>query len=280
MNTHKTLYISDLDGTLLNQSAELSEYTLRTLNAMIANGLHFTVATARTLMSTSAILAGLTLRIPIALMNGALIYDTERKRYAQIHALAPDVAAAVIHTLKEFETIGFMYELNGLELTTYHESHEQHPLRDFEKKRIARYYQSFRHTDGFPRTSPENAIYFTLQDTLERLKPVHEALLALPGLNMVLYKDNYSQDMWYLEALSGEASKQNATTYLREAYGYERIVGFGDNLNDLPMFAACDVRVAVQNAKPEIQAAADHICGANDKNGVVKWLEENHLDDP
>jgi len=65
--------------------------------------------------------------------------------------------------------------------------------------------------------------------------------------------------------------------YLWETYGFERIVDFGDNLNDLPMFAACDVKVAVENANPDVKAAADYICGANNNDGVVKWLEENAL---
>ena len=51
MNKYKTLYISDLDGTLLNQNAELSAYTKDTLNKMVGEGLYFTVATARTASS-------------------------------------------------------------------------------------------------------------------------------------------------------------------------------------------------------------------------------------
>ena len=79
----KTLYISDLDGTLLNKSAELSGYTVNVLNAMIASGLHFSVATARTLASTNKILADLALRISIVLMNGVLIYDVDKNDQEQ-----------------------------------------------------------------------------------------------------------------------------------------------------------------------------------------------------
>ena len=50
---------------------------------------------------------------------------------------------------------------------------------------------------------------------------------------------------------SDKASKQNAVNILRETYGFKRVVGFGDNLNDLPMFAECDIKVAPRNAKPE-----------------------------
>jgi len=89
-----------------------------------------------------------------------------------------------------------------------------------------------------------------------------------------MYEDIYNQGLWYLEVFNELASKKSAVEYLRETFGYERIVGFGDNLNDLPMFEACDVRVAVENARAEVKAAADHICAANHDDGVVKWLSE------
>jgi HAD superfamily hydrolase (TIGR01484 family) len=89
----KTLYISDLDGTLLNRSAELSGYTIKTMNALIAGGLNFSVATARTLATAAKILSGLSLKLPIVLMNGVLTYDPERQRYLHINALSPETTA-------------------------------------------------------------------------------------------------------------------------------------------------------------------------------------------
>ncbi len=275
MTTDSTLYITDLDGTLLGRDAEVSEYSRAALNRMITGGLNFSVATARTLASAGKILSCLTLNLPIVLLNGVLTYDMLRQEYTQVNALAPETVAAVIQTLRQFEITGFMYELKDGELTTYHESLEQKPLRDFVEERIARYYKSFRHTDGFGSVSPENVIYFTLRDTYERLKPVHDAAVNLPGLKLTMYGDTYSPELWYLELFSDKASKQNAVQCLRESCGFERIVGFGDNLNDLPMFMACDVRVAVENAKPEVKAAADHICGANTSDGVARWIEDH-----
>jgi Cof subfamily protein (haloacid dehalogenase superfamily) len=277
MSANNTLYISDLDGTLLNGSAELSEYTTNTLNAMIARDVHFSVATARTLATSAKILSGLKLRLPIVLMNGVLIYDMEQRRYTQVNTIAPGTVKAVIDTLRQFEITGFMYELRDGNLATYHESLEKKPLRDFVEERIARYSKAFTHTDSFSDASAENIIYFTLLDTHERLKLVHGALVGLDGLSSTFYNDIYSPDLWYLEVFRAESSKQNAVDRLRKEYGYGRIVGFGDNLNDLPMFAACDVRVAPENAKPEVRAAADCICGANSDDGVAKWLEENAI---
>ena len=47
MHNLDTLYISDLDGTLLTPECKVSDETASALNTMIANGLFFTVATAR-----------------------------------------------------------------------------------------------------------------------------------------------------------------------------------------------------------------------------------------
>ena len=172
----KTLYISDLDGTLLNNNAELSDYTTNTLNTLIAEGLHFSVATARSLVSSAKILSGLTLHLPIVLMNGVLIYDTERRLYTQINALAPETVAAIIKTLRQFEITGFMYELKDGELMTYHEALEQKPLRDFVEERVSKYNKTFRHTDGFDRVSPEHVIYFALLDRYACLRHAFAAV--------------------------------------------------------------------------------------------------------
>ena len=93
---------------------------------------------------------------------------------------------------------------------------------------------------------------------------------------MVMIDDTGIDGLWWLEIFSAEASKENAVAFLREEYRYTSVVGFGDNYNDLPMFKACDVRVAVDNALDEIKAAADHICESHDEDGVVKWIL-NHL---
>jgi hydroxymethylpyrimidine pyrophosphatase-like HAD family hydrolase len=98
---------------------------------------------------------------------------------------------------------------------------------------------------------------------------------AIDGLRIEMYKDIYSDDLWYLEVFSETASKYNAVQYLRKHCGFDKIVGFGDNLNDIPLFAACDECYAVANAKPEVKEIATGIIGSNNADGVARWLDEN-----
>jgi len=85
----------------------------------------------------------------------------------------------------------------------------------------------------------------------------------------------FSDNLYYLEIFNVTASKKTAVKFLREKYGFERIVGFGDNHNDLPMFEACDVRVAVNNATSNVKDIADFICDSNEEDGVAKWIKTN-----
>ena len=50
---------------------------------------------------------------------------------------------------------------------------------------------------------------------------------------------------------------------------------FGDGINDLDMFHIADEAYAVENAVPELKAAATAVIVSNDEDGVAKWLREN-----
>ena len=275
MNINRTLYISDLDGTLLNKNAELSLHTKNILNQMISDGVCFSVATARTAATALKILDGVDWNFPLVLLNGVLAYDTENNRYTQILTVNAKTVGIILTVFDKMNVTGLMYRLSNNEQMTYYESLENKALRDFVELRRAKYNKGFIHTENFSDLSFEDVIYFTVIDTYEKIMSVHDALSDILGINPEVYKDIYSPDLWFLEVFSSKASKYNAVIKLRETYGFDRVVGFGDNLNDLPLFEACDVKVAVQNANPKVKADADYICEANDKDGVVKWIAED-----
>ena len=73
----KTLYVSDLDGTLMRNNEQLSEYTVRTINELVEQGLSFTYATARSIESARPIAGGLKLKLPVITRNGAVLADNK-----------------------------------------------------------------------------------------------------------------------------------------------------------------------------------------------------------
>ena len=62
-NLFKTLVISDLDGTLLNNEKRITEYAEKTLNRLIGCGMNFSIATARTAATVQKLLSSIHVNI-------------------------------------------------------------------------------------------------------------------------------------------------------------------------------------------------------------------------
>lgn len=267
------LFISDLDGTLLNSNGEISDNTAIILNRLISKGLNFTVATARTWASAEKILEKIELKFPVILMNGVLIYNPVVKKYEVVNRLENNLTEKIISGLRNFGLSAFMYTLRGENMMTYYERLANSPMEDFYRERREKYYKSFKRVEDFHNVS-EDVIYFTLIDSRERLLPLFEDLKGDSRLEMTFYNDVYSDSLWYLEIFSAAASKEKGVKYLRERYGFEKITAFGDNTNDLPMFDGSDFTVAVSGANERVKEKSCLVIGSNDEDGVAKYLEE------
>jgi len=276
MDKDKTLYISDLDDTLLNKNSVISEYTKDALNEMISVGINSTIATGRTTDAAERIMSGVGLNVPIASFNGAVFYDVKQKWYVKIYGLSAETVGNIIVVLKSHDIPALMYELRDETIAAYYESLEDRHIRDFIDNRKSRYGSVFRLVHDLGGIPQEHVMYFTLIGAYDRIKPVYDALKLISGINISMVDDTASAGFWWLEIFSAEASKESAVMFLRETYGFNKVVCFGDNYNDLPMFKVCDVRVAVNNALDSVKTAADHICGSNNDDGVVKWIM-NHI---
>ena len=84
-----------------------------------------------------------------------------------------------------------------------------------------------------------------------------------------LYRPEY-----FLEIMPKKASKAEAIKRLKEIWRCDRVVSFGDAVNDIPMFEISDECYAVANAVPELKAYATGEIASNDEDGVAKWLAQ------
>ncbi len=238
--------------------------------------MNFTIATARSAATIETILRDISFPMPVILMNGVLIYDIPSKHYINIEYLPAQSLPFIHKVLKDCQLTGFMYEIKDHVQSTYYERLETKALRDFYEERVNKYQKPFRQVSDFSAADTGHIIYFALLDSKERLDTACQILKTNSDIAVAYYKDIYSGDgLWYLEISSTNATKYNAVQYLRNKYHYDTIIGFGDNLNDLPLFRACDVTCAVNNAKEELKETATYIIESNVKNGVVNWIRRN-----
>ncbi|MGN1480709.1 HAD family hydrolase [Porcipelethomonas sp.] len=272
----KQLFISDLDGTLLDSSGQVSDDTAQILNKCIADGVEFTFATARTASSAVKITEKININVPCILMNGVSIYDIPGKKYIKNEFIDCKTAAAVIEIFKRHNAMPFMYKIENNSLYALYSGFENKQMYEFFVIRQDKYDKPFVKCEDLTEKADGSIVYFTILGEYEKLSGIKNELEKLPEINIAFYRDVYNKGLWFLEVFDKKASKSEGIKFLREYCGYDVITCFGDNLNDIPMFMASDRKIAVGNAHDEIKAAADEVIGTNDSDSVAHWINKNY----
>lgn len=271
-----TLYISDLDGTLLNKDANLSERSTEIISRLIKKGMYFTVATARSLSSIEK-LKGLGLKLPCVQLNGVLTYDFSKGEYTDCMPIKNDAAVKVIDILKNYDRTSFVYKVDeeyGIHVEFEKLRNEQE--KNFFEARRNSDYKSFTQNKNIQIGDRDKVIYFTMVDTLERLSPIQREIELIGAVSSTLYSDNYS-DLYYLEIFSSDASKAGGMLKIKEMLGVDRVVAFGDNFNDIDMLNNADIGIAVGDAREKVKAVADIVIGNSYEDGVAEFLLKQEL---
>ena len=108
----KTLYITDLDGTLLRSDKTLSEYTVREINARIERGMLFSAASARSLMGIYMVpVEAIHFPVPLVLMNGVLLYDLSGGRIFESFSMTSSLVGSILEICRGGGKEPFLYRI-------------------------------------------------------------------------------------------------------------------------------------------------------------------------
>lgn len=269
----RTLYVTDLDGTLLDKNEQISDFTISAINTLVENGLLFSYATARSYVTAGKLTAQLTANFPVILYNGAFIMDNKGEKIIKTNLISDDLRHNVLKTLVESD----VYPL------VYHYMDKQEKISFIENKANEDMMSFLNSRQGDVRKLPvvdkkdlfkTNVYYITCIDNEDKLYPLYQKLKLIPQLNCIFQKDIYSGRQW-LEIMSADASKANAVMQLKDLLHCDKVVCFGDGKNDISMFKAADECYAVENAVDELKRIATGVILSNNSDGVARWLLEN-----
>jgi Cof subfamily protein (haloacid dehalogenase superfamily) len=262
-----------LDGTLLTSKEKLSDFTVSTINSLVRQGVIFSYATARSIVTASKVTAGLNAAFPVIVYNGAFIIDNATKDMLLSNYFTKPEIEYIKNVLIENDIYPIVYAyIEGKEKFSYYTGHTNYGKKYFLDSR----------KDDIRRTakaSPEDVysgdiFYFSCIGSETELAPINDIFKSDSRFYCVYQKDIYSGAQWF-ELLPAKATKANAILRLKEYLACDRIVSFGDGKNDIPMFEVSDECYAVGNAHPELKARATAVIDTNENDGVAKWLREN-----
>lgn len=256
------LFVTDLDGTLLDGCSRVSARAADIITSLSRTGALITVATARTPATVEPLLRDTLTTPPAIVMTGAAMWHRDTLSYSHAHRLDPATALDITEECERSGIYPFIYiSAPGGRLDVLHSG----PLTESDRKfvddrrnlTLKKFYLHTRYDGSEPpfiifAMGPRDAV-FSLAD---RLKKRHDCSVSA-------YVDIFGIETGIIEIFAPGVSKASAVTRLREMTGADRVTVYGDNLNDLPMMAVADESVAVDNALPEVKAAATRVIPAN-----------------
>jgi Cof subfamily protein (haloacid dehalogenase superfamily) len=264
------LVATDLDGTLLHSTGEVSPRTRAALEECWAAGIPVVGATGRGPRLLDSVRKALDDRGIAVLAQGGFVVDLERDEVLRTVGLPRDRAAAVI---AQVEAVA------GRLVVAVEEAAEQGRAR-----------RPLRVQHGFDWPYPEPA------DLLPRSRvlppgPVLKVFLrsASLGQDELLARAQRAVDpaeaevthagLGFIEVLPPGTTKATGLAVALDRYGVglADVLAFGDQPNDLPLLTA--VRdaggraVAVANAHPAVRAAVPALTSGHGADGVARCLE-------
>jgi Cof subfamily protein (haloacid dehalogenase superfamily) len=251
------MIVTDLDRTLLRSDKTISGYTADVLNRCKTLGIKLAFATARPARATLQLRRQITPDYVIA-DNGATVTcgDALMRNLVMPRCVSDELIARLIAepsvSCVTVEALTCMYtNFDGVMAL---EPEWQLVYTDYAGGVDA----------DTPKVSADCTYPQTLIDILENYPDLH------------LYSNN--GESWH-QIMRRAATKTNAARFIAETLGFDLrdVASFGDDYNDVELLQSCGVGVAVSNAVDDAKSAADFVCGANDDDGVARWLDEHVL---
>ncbi len=272
-----SVYVSDLDGTLLRDDAVLSSFSRRILSEMLDAHLLFTVASARSTTSIRKVLAGLEFHLPVIEYNGSFITDFESGEHQIVNNVAPGIVEDICDLIAASGCAPFISTYDGAKDRIYYSNVVNDGMRWYLDDH-----------QGDERLRPVDDVRQSFHDKVIRLTIIGRGglLQELEGaiktrcngaVETHCFENSYSPGWYWLTVHDEKATKDQAIRIVMRAWGLEgsELVVFGDGDNDIRMLQMADRAIVVSNATDEVKRHATEVIGSNNEDSVAKFIRED-----
>ncbi|HID56627.1 TPA: HAD family phosphatase [Candidatus Poribacteria bacterium] len=261
----------DVDGTLVNSKAQISQRTKRAIRKAVEKGAMIVIVTGRRFCSAKPIVEGLGVDLMIAAHNGVLLKRINGE-FITGRFLKPEAARDAVKIVKRFGIEPIVYRGTG----DYAEIFVEEPRAEW----LVGYIEhNSEHTRIVP--SLEKSIEW---EVLEVMSVMDRSMVdevtgclreGLEGRAKVLKQVPQEGRFAFVEVADSRVAKDYPLRFLCRRFGISReeVIAFGDNFNDLEMLEFAGLGVVMENAHDELKRKGFMIAPSNEDDGVAQVLE-------
>ena len=262
------LLVSDIDGTLVTSSKQVTPRALRAVGALREAGIQLALVSSRPARGMDMFLAPLGIDTPRAGLNGGEILAPDGRILAHL-PLDTDVARRVVEALDE----------HGVEAWVF-AGGEWLVRKGPGSKASGAYVEKERRAVRMDPVVVEDfeGHYHRIGKIMGSSADFH--LLERVEINLqTMFGDQvnaHRSQLYYLDVTHPDANKGNAALKLAELLGVsaDEMACIGDMGNDIAMLDVAGLAIAMGNATEEVAAAAHFVTETNEQEGWALAVEQ------
>lgn len=263
------LFVSDIDGTLLDASSKLSNNTINAIKILQKHNIIFCLGTGRNILTIYSLAQKLDNNLYSITSNGGLVFDHKYKKVIYSHTLT---AKQSVNILKEIMNRGMDFICYSLTCMYYSKETDliKERVREISKSNESQDYLFYKKIKEINEIKEIDNIYKigVLDDSKENFDVINE-IAEKEGAKLK------NSGRYFSAIFPADVSKEIG---LMELQNYLQLnpcntIAIGDYDNDLPLFSRAKYKIAVDNASDNLKKEATMIIGSNKEEGVATFIK-------
>ena len=268
MNSIK-LVVIDIDGTLLIKADEISAENKAALAELRKRGVAVSLCSGRAIQAARSVINQLDIDGYHIFFDGALVTDLAGRDHVYIKTIEHSIVKRAVEFARENGIIMDLFTATG------YFAEEESWVTDLRRD----YFKVVPTLIDFSKLPEgESVVKGTLVVRSREEKAGAERFRRTFGneLHLSLTKTPAYPDVDFINVIAAGVSKRTALDALtkRMDVSLEQVMAIGDGPNDLPILSAVGLGVAMGNASADVKAAARHITGDVEHNGVAEAIKK------
>ncbi len=266
----------DIDGTVTTESRSIPAAVIQYLATLYEKGWSIAFITGRTYGQSHHAVEGLPFPFYLAVQNGAIILSMPSREILFKHYLDKDILLAMSACCEGTSTDVVVY--GGCEHDDrcyYRPAALGEAITEYLVRRRAGYGETWDSLESFidlPLVAFPSTKTF---GAFEPLMPISIKFERDLGLQAPINRDPFQEGFCVLQATQAAVNKGSAVKDLRaRVSGNDCVIAAGDDLNDIPLLQAADIRVAMANAPRQLLDLADLVAPPATEEGIIIGLSQ------
>ena len=269
----------DIDGTLLNSSAQIPEANLRAIQAAVAQGIEVALVTGRRFDFARPVAEMIPCPLTMIVNNGAVVRSKEGATHLR-NLLPRQVALDLLAYMSKFRRrAALVFDRPRANQVIYEEIEWHDPRR---RPYLLRNREYIAQVSPLEDALTEDPIQLMYSGEIPTMRSAEDALRGAPNRDSfslaITYYDHFDfgmLDVIYPGCSKGATLKEWTA---RRGYSREEVMAMGDNFNDLEMLEFAGLPVVMANSVPELKQMGWRETLSNDNAGVAAAIQAYALD--